>query len=223
MAIDLKPMNEYIKAIEKELLAGNATEHTLRPALKALIEGLGEKVNATNEPKRIECGAPDFVVPRGVITIGYLEAKDVGKSLDEAEKSEQLKRYCESLSNLILTDYLEFRWYVDGERQLATLDAKENKALNTETNLVVAKASGDASPEAYERALTRVKAQLSWIAEERKRFQAELETVRKRERVALRLCEARKRLLTNLERGTTQDWREIFNALRVGSRSVKTE
>jgi hypothetical protein len=113
LAIDLKMVNEYIKAIEKELVAGNATEHTHRPALKALIEGLAEKVTATNEPTHIECGAPDFVVTRGVTTIGYIEAKDVGKSLDEAEKSEQLKRYRESLSNLILTDYLEFHWYVD--------------------------------------------------------------------------------------------------------------
>ena len=33
------------------------------------------------------------------------------------EKSEQLKRYLRGLSgrkNLILTDHLEFRWYVDG-------------------------------------------------------------------------------------------------------------
>ena len=26
-----------------------------------------------------------------------------------------MKRYLSALSNLILTDYLEFRWYVDGE------------------------------------------------------------------------------------------------------------
>ena len=127
MAIDFKTVNEYIKAIEKELLAGNATEHTHRPALKALIEGLGEKVTATNEPAHIDCGAPDFVITRGVTTIGYIEAKDVGKSLDEAEKSEQLKRYRESLSNLILTDYLELRWYVDGERQLAARPGTQTK------------------------------------------------------------------------------------------------
>ena len=119
MSADLKPVHEYIKAIEKELVAGNATEHTHRPALKALIEGLAEGTTATNEPTHIECGAPDFVVTKGVITIGYIEAKDVGKSLDEAEKTEQLKRYRDSLTNLILTDYLEFRWYVDGERRLS--------------------------------------------------------------------------------------------------------
>jgi predicted helicase len=44
-----------------------------------------------------------------------METKDLGKSLDEAEDSDQLKRYKKSLSNLVLTDYLEFRWFVDGE------------------------------------------------------------------------------------------------------------
>ncbi|MCK9566073.1 MAG: hypothetical protein M0Q43_08510 [Methanothrix sp.] len=44
-----------------------------------------------------------------------METKDLGKSLDEAEDSGQLQRYKKSLPNLILTDYLEFRWFVDGQ------------------------------------------------------------------------------------------------------------
>src|SRR4030043_125527 len=119
MISDLKPLRDYILTIEKQLVAGNATEHTHRPALKALIEGLASGVTAVNEPRRIDCGAPDFVVTKGALTIGYVEAKDTGKSLDETEKTEQLKRYLPSLSNLILTDYLEFRWYVNGERRLS--------------------------------------------------------------------------------------------------------
>jgi predicted helicase len=115
---NIKLRSQYALTIEKELAAGNATEHTHRPALKALVESLAMGVTATNEPRRIECGAPDFIITRGSATIGYIEAKDVGKSLDEAERSDQLKRYLASLSNLILTDYLEFRWYVDGERRL---------------------------------------------------------------------------------------------------------
>lgn len=125
-----KLLAQYILTIEKELAAGNATEHTHRPTLKTLVEGLAEGVTATNEPAHIECGAPDFVVTKGVTTIGYIEAKDVGKSLVEAEKSEQLKRYRDSLTNLILTDYLEFRWYVDGELRLSArlgTQTKENK------------------------------------------------------------------------------------------------
>ena len=117
MVTDLKPLRNYILTIEKELVAHNATEHSHRPALKALIEGLASGVTATNEPRRIDCGAPDFLVSKGTLAVGYIEAKDVGKSLDEAEKSEQLKRYLGSLTNLVLTDYLEFRWYVDGKHR----------------------------------------------------------------------------------------------------------
>ena len=115
---NLELLAQYIRSIEKELAAGNATEHTHRSALKSLIEEILPGSVATNEPRRIECGAPDFVIGKGSATIGYVEAKDVGKSLDEAEKSEQLQRYLGSLTNLVLTDYLEFRWYVDGKCRL---------------------------------------------------------------------------------------------------------
>ncbi len=118
MSDSLKAFNTYLRTIENELSQGNATEHTHRSALKALLESLGDGIVATNEPRRIECGAPDFVVTRGSTTTGYVEVKDVGKSLDEAERSEQLQRYRDSLTNLVLTDYLEFRWYVGGERRL---------------------------------------------------------------------------------------------------------
>jgi predicted helicase len=118
MAADLKPVHEYIRAIEKELARGIATEQTYRSPLKVLLESLASGVTATNEPRHIECGAPDFMVTKGSATTGYVEAKDIGRSLDEAEKTEQLKRYLASLSNLILTDYLEFRWYVDGQCRL---------------------------------------------------------------------------------------------------------
>jgi len=72
MGNDLKLVQDYIGTIEKELVAGNATEHTHRSALKALIEAPASGVTATNEPSRIECGAPDFVVSRGALTVGYL-------------------------------------------------------------------------------------------------------------------------------------------------------
>lgn len=103
---------DYLKNIEKALTVGNATEHTHRPALKSFIESLADHITATNEPKRIKCGAPDYIVTRGETPLGYVEAKDVGESLDRVERTEQMRRYRESLGNLILTDYLEFRWYV---------------------------------------------------------------------------------------------------------------
>ncbi len=118
MSFDPKPFSEYVSTVEKTLATGHASEGSHYPTLKALLESAGEGVVATILPSRIECGAPDFLVTKGPSQVGYMEAKDVGKSLDEAEKSEQLKRYRDSLSNLILTDYLEFRWYRDGKREL---------------------------------------------------------------------------------------------------------
>ncbi len=103
------PIDAYRRQIEKELQAGNATEHTHRPGLKTLLESLAPGVTATNEPKRVECGAPDFAVTEkrahGPVTIGHLEAKDVGIDLGELEKSDQLKRYLPALPNIILTGY----------------------------------------------------------------------------------------------------------------------
>lgn len=125
-------VKSYLAGIKKEFEAGDATEHTHRPALKKLIESLGTEVTAINEPKRIACGAPDYVVKKRDLSLGYIEAKDIGISLDEAQNSRQLKRYRKSLNNLILTDYLEFRWYVSDElRKTARLGhiGKNNRII----------------------------------------------------------------------------------------------
>jgi predicted helicase len=111
--------SEYLSGVAKEYATGIVTEHSYRSALKTLIESLEAGIIAINEPKRIDCGAPDYVIKHGEVTIGYIEAKDIGANLNEIEKSEQLKRYYKPLSNLILTDYLEFRWYVNGDMRLS--------------------------------------------------------------------------------------------------------
>jgi hypothetical protein len=95
-------IKSYLAKIDQEFKTGRATEHTHRPALKDMIEALDGGISATNEPKRVECGAPDFVLRREGLSIGYVETKDLGKSLDEAEDSDQLERYKKSLPNLIL-------------------------------------------------------------------------------------------------------------------------
>ena len=81
---------QYIKDIQDNLKLGSATEHTHRPAFKALLESAYDGITATNEPGRIECGAPDFSISKGdapgQVTIGYIEAKDVGVDLYAIER-----------------------------------------------------------------------------------------------------------------------------------------
>lgn len=121
-------IKNYLHDIEQALKAGNSTEHTHRPALKTLLEALGgNDVRAINEPKQVACGAPDFILTRGVVPLGNVEAKDVGVDLARVERSEQLQRYLQSLGNLVLTDYLEFRWYLDGELRLTASLPRPNR------------------------------------------------------------------------------------------------
>jgi len=121
----MAPLRAYILSIEKALSEGNATEHTYRPFLKNLVESLADGITATNEPRREACGAPDFIITRNKLPVGYIETKDIGKPLSVIENDEQLKRYRSRLGNLILTDYLEFRWYVGGEHRLTVRLASE--------------------------------------------------------------------------------------------------
>ncbi|HYT41490.1 MAG TPA: hypothetical protein VEP90_04040, partial [Methylomirabilota bacterium] len=62
----------YLKKIEKVYQAGNATEYTYRSDLKELIETLFPGITATNEPKHIKCGAPDFIITDKHIPLGYI-------------------------------------------------------------------------------------------------------------------------------------------------------
>ena len=109
----------YIKEITSTHSGGNATEHSFRADLQKLMQELLPAVHTTNEPRRIECGAPDYVLTHNDIPLGYIEAKDLDKSLDDKAHHAQLKRYVESLDNLIFTNYLEFRFYRDGDMKPA--------------------------------------------------------------------------------------------------------
>ncbi|MBF0336768.1 MAG: N-6 DNA methylase [Nitrospirae bacterium] len=112
--------DKYITEINHLYRAGNATEHSYRLALQVLLTHLLKDVHVTNEPKRQKCGAPDYILTRRKIDIGYIEAKDIGVDLDRVERGskddDQWKRYTESLDNIILTDYLEFRFFMNGQR-----------------------------------------------------------------------------------------------------------
>ena len=108
---------QYLSAVNQRYQLGNATEHTFRGDLAQLIETLIPGIVATNEPKRQKCGAPDYILTKKDIPVGFIEAKDIGeKDLDgKKANKEQFDRYKASLENLIFTDYLNFHLYKNGE------------------------------------------------------------------------------------------------------------
>jgi hypothetical protein len=138
---------KYINEIYKLIVKGDAREESFYHILKNLIEAygksLGKKTEVTILPKKSEAGNPDFRVWDGESLItGYIEAKHpLQKNLEYVENSEQLKRYREAYPNLILTNFLEFRLYRNGEYwkevnigscQLAKMSPEEGVVLHKE-------------------------------------------------------------------------------------------
>lgn len=115
----MMPIANYINEINKRFKTGISREHSYRGDLQTLIETMVSGVIATNEPARINCGAPDYVITKKDIPLGYIEAKDIDDDLDNKNHKEQFDRYRNSLNNLIITNYLEFRFYRDGEKVTA--------------------------------------------------------------------------------------------------------
>ena len=111
----MDPLRQYRDDVKKEHAAGKVTEGSYRPAVKALVENLGDGLHAINEPKHADYGAPDFIVERNGALVGHIECKDIGANLDAEQESEQLQRYRNALPNLVLTDQCQFRWYTNGE------------------------------------------------------------------------------------------------------------
>jgi len=128
-------INEYFNKINQRFQSGISTEHSYRGDLQSLLEALCSNTDVTNEPIRIACGAPDYILTKKgetYLPVGYVEAKDVleNMKLDAIENSEQILRYRGSLNNFILTNYIEFRFFLDGEKVTQISIAKtEGKKL----------------------------------------------------------------------------------------------
>lgn len=111
-------LESYVDSLNQRYRLGNATEHTFRGDLQQLLEAILPGIRATNEPKRQSCGAPDYMLTKKGIPIGFIEAKDIGdndlEGKNKSSNKEQFDRYKASLANLIFTDYIDFHIYQDG-------------------------------------------------------------------------------------------------------------
>lgn len=109
-------IHAFVSEVQKIYESGAATEHSYRSALQNLFSSIHHDVAALNEPKRVKCGAPDFLISRGDLVIGHVEAKNVGKDLStlKGRDAEQKQRYLKALPNLIYSNCLDFHFYRRG-------------------------------------------------------------------------------------------------------------
>ncbi|HUW35104.1 MAG TPA: N-6 DNA methylase, partial [Planctomycetota bacterium] len=131
----------YLKSLAEIARRGDAREESFYPALARMLQELAHAsgrahIHVTTLPKATEAGNPDLRLWNGTDRIvGYIEAKNpTEERLDVIEDSEQMRRYRSTFPNLILTNFLEFRLYRDGERVDTVLAARPvvlNRLLGT--------------------------------------------------------------------------------------------
>ena len=136
--------NTYLRELQETRDNTAATDElSLHGCLKAFLEQsaacLGHTtLTLTHEPRQLDIGRPDFIATDGLLPVGYIEAEKFGIDLDNltGHAKEQNARFIDNLDNFILTNFVEFHLYTEGEvRATASLSpAGEMHPLKTLLN-----------------------------------------------------------------------------------------
>jgi hypothetical protein len=67
-------LSSYVASLDTRYRSGIAREHSYRGDLQNLLESAVPNVLVTNEPARIACGAPDYILTQKAtsIDVGYV-------------------------------------------------------------------------------------------------------------------------------------------------------
>lgn len=116
-------VQQYLESLTDTASTGDTREESYYGDLSDLLEehvdeNGHDNVQVTTLPSPTDGGNPDFRVWSGTNEVtGYIEAKlPSGRSLDTIEETEQLTRYRNTFENVILTNFVEFRLYRNGEQ-----------------------------------------------------------------------------------------------------------
>ncbi|EAH7198328.1 DNA methyltransferase [Campylobacter jejuni] len=107
-------LKAYLENIKN--ISTNDKEHTHRTALQNLLQAIKDnqdkqnKISIKQEPNNDKegRGAPDFLITKDFLTLGYIENKRVNANLDNIITSDQILKYTKLSPNIILADYLRF-------------------------------------------------------------------------------------------------------------------
>ena len=112
---------EYLNEVFEKFRTDDASERSYYPTLEKLLKIFpkeSKKFLVLVESRNSSLGIPDFKVETNKeLLVGYIEAKDLGRDLDKLTKTEeeQIDRYRKEYPKIIVTNYIEFRLYEEGE------------------------------------------------------------------------------------------------------------
>ena len=107
----------YIQTIRSKYQDTKNTEYGYRTPFEKLLEDIfGDSFDIGHDQAAQEGNKPDFVVKKDDVPRLHIEVKDIGANLDKTEKTAQIARYLAGYTNFVLSDYLEFRFYRNGQQ-----------------------------------------------------------------------------------------------------------
>ena len=118
--------DRYLQRINHTRSIPNATpELSFHSHLQAFLEDVAADaecfdrpyITFTHEPKSLnQIGRPDFITLNGLFPIGYIEAEEYGKDLNNltGHAKKQNERFKENLDNFILTNFTDFELWING-------------------------------------------------------------------------------------------------------------
>ena len=130
--------DHYLQRINHTRTTTEATpELSLYPHLQTFLEEVSvdcfdkDTITFTQEPRRLDqIGRPDFIALDGLLPLGYIEAEAYGRDLDKltGHAKAQNRRFIENLDNFILTNFLDFQLWRDGQQHATAniADSPEN-------------------------------------------------------------------------------------------------
>ena len=155
----------YLHSIQQTRATHQATpELSLHQHLQTLLEKVTKQcfnrpnVTYTPEPKNInQIGRPDFIAMHGTLPIGYIEAEAYATNLDNltGHAQEQNHRFKQNLDNFILTNFIDFELYKDGERINTARITENTEDLKTLLQRFLDNSIQIGTPEALARYLAR--------------------------------------------------------------------
>ena len=120
--------DRYLQNIQRTRTSAEATpELSLFPHLQTFLEALfvdcfdRDTIRLTQEPRGLnQIGRPDFIAVEGLLPIGYIEAEGHGRDLNNltGHARQQNQRFIENLDNFILTNFLDFQLWRDGQQRI---------------------------------------------------------------------------------------------------------
>lgn len=163
----LRRYQDQLRQIQQHAQA--TPELSLHHALQQLLSELNPSAALIHEPRHTIVGRPDFILLRGGMPAGYIESEAFGIPLDSLSGHAKLQTdaFKQNLDNFLLTNFVEFRLYRNGQcLRSASIEATPAAVVELLQDFLNASPLPIRSPEELAQHLARRTRQLKQILHE---------------------------------------------------------